>query len=181
MGQGHQRLFAVMSEKDALYAKADFSDADGERAAVLEGEFADLEGWNADYEAAELLSGLGITEDKHYSLMSDLGASEKVRVLGAQSGAYCQRLVQESGLVFAAPGGGFVEARRSHDFAGRGGQLVPGGGQQRSPVAQVGAQQQIGQRGRGSVFCAHTCRSKNAAVASATARAGAGSSAWGQG
>ena len=83
--QGHQRLFAVMSEKDALYAKADFSDADGERAAVLEGEFADLEGWNADYEAAELLSGLGITEDKHYSVMSDLGASEKVRVLLAQA------------------------------------------------------------------------------------------------
>ena len=83
--QGHQRLFAVMSEKDALYAKADFTDADGERAAVLEGEFADLEGWNAEYEAAELLSGLGITEDKHHSLMSDLGASEKVRVLLAQA------------------------------------------------------------------------------------------------
>jgi len=83
--QGHQRLFAVMQEKDTLYAKADFSDADGERAAVLEGEFADLEGWNADYEAAELLSGLGITEDKHYSLMSALGASEKVRVLLAQA------------------------------------------------------------------------------------------------
>ncbi len=83
--QGHQRLFAVMQEKDALYTKADFSDADGERAAVLEGEFADLEGWNADYEAAELLSGLGITEDKHYSVMSDLGASEKVRVLLAQA------------------------------------------------------------------------------------------------
>ena len=83
--QGHQRLWSVMSEKDALYAKADFSDADGERAAILEGEFADLEGWNADYEAAELLSGLGITEDKHYSVMSDLGASEKVRVLLAQA------------------------------------------------------------------------------------------------
>ncbi|TDN40346.1 ATP-binding cassette domain-containing protein [Hymenobacter sp. UV11] len=83
--QGHQRLWAVMSEKDALYAKADFSDADGERAAILEGDFADLEGWNADYEAAELLSGLGITEDKHYSVMSDLGASEKVRVLLAQA------------------------------------------------------------------------------------------------
>ena len=83
--QGHQRLFAVMTEKDALYAKADFTDADGERAAVLEGEFADLEGWNAEYEAAELLSGLGITEDKHYSLMADLGASEKVRVLLAQA------------------------------------------------------------------------------------------------
>ena len=83
--QGHQRLHAVMTEKDALYAKADFSDADGERAAVLEGEFADLEGWNAEYEAAELLSGLGIVEDKHYSLMADLGASEKVRVLLAQA------------------------------------------------------------------------------------------------
>ncbi|GAA3961647.1 ABC-F family ATP-binding cassette domain-containing protein [Hymenobacter antarcticus] len=83
--QGHQRLYAVMTEKDALYAKADFTDADGERAAVLEGEFADLEGWNAEYEAAELLSGLGIVEDKHYSLMADLGASEKVRVLLAQA------------------------------------------------------------------------------------------------
>ena len=83
--QGHQRLHAVMTEKDALYAKADFSDADGERVAELEGEFADLEGWNAEYEAAELLSGLGIVEDKHYSLMADLGASEKVRVLLAQA------------------------------------------------------------------------------------------------
>ena len=83
--QGHQRLYAVMTEKDALYAKADFTDADGERAAVLEGEFADLEGWNAEYEAAELLSGLGIVEDKHHSLMADLGASEKVRVLLAQA------------------------------------------------------------------------------------------------
>ena len=83
--QGHQRLYAVMTEKDALYAKADFSDADGERAAELEGEFADLEGWNAEYEAAELLSGLGIVEDKHHSLMADLGASEKVRVLLAQA------------------------------------------------------------------------------------------------
>jgi ATPase subunit of ABC transporter with duplicated ATPase domains len=83
--QGHQRLFAVMTEKDALYAKADFSDADGERAAELEGEFADLEGWNAEYEAAELLSGLGIAEEKHHALMADLGASEKVRVLLAQA------------------------------------------------------------------------------------------------
>jgi ATPase subunit of ABC transporter with duplicated ATPase domains len=83
--QGHQRLHAVMTEKDALYAKADFSDADGERAAELEGEFADLEGWNAEYEAAELLSGLGIVEDKHHALMADLGASEKVRVLLAQA------------------------------------------------------------------------------------------------
>ncbi len=83
--QGHQRLAAVMAEKEALYAKADFTDADGERAAELEGEFADLEGWNAEYEAAELLSGLGIIEDKHHSRMADLGASEKVRVLLAQA------------------------------------------------------------------------------------------------
>jgi len=82
---GHTRLWKVMEEKDAIYAKADFSDADGERAAELEGEFADLEGWNADYEAAELLSGLGIGEDKHYTMMSDLGTSDKVRVLLAQA------------------------------------------------------------------------------------------------
>ena len=83
--QGHTRLWKVMQEKDALYAKPDFSDADGERAAELEGEFADLEGWNADYEAAELLSGLGIAEDKHTALMGDLGGSDKVRVLLAQA------------------------------------------------------------------------------------------------
>ncbi|WP_019946628.1 ABC-F family ATP-binding cassette domain-containing protein [Hymenobacter aerophilus] len=82
---GHTRLWKVMEEKDALYAKADFSDADGERAAELEGEFADLEGWNAEYEAAELLSGLGISEDKHQTLMGDLGTSDKVRVLLAQA------------------------------------------------------------------------------------------------
>ncbi|RZK33964.1 MAG: ATP-binding cassette domain-containing protein, partial [Hymenobacter sp.] len=86
--QGHQQLSAVMKEKDALYAKYDLgtaTDADGERLGVLEGEFADMSGWDAEYQAAELLSGLGITEDKHYSLMSDLGASEKVRVLLAQA------------------------------------------------------------------------------------------------
>lgn len=82
---GHKRLFDIMQEKDAIYAKADFTDADGERVAELEGEFADLEGWNAEYEAAELLSGLGISEDLHYSLMKDLSGSEKVRVLLAQA------------------------------------------------------------------------------------------------
>ncbi|NVO84253.1 ABC-F family ATP-binding cassette domain-containing protein [Hymenobacter terrestris] len=82
---GHTRLWKVMEEKDTLYAKADFSDADGERAAELEGEFADLEGWNAEYEAAELLSGLGIGENKHQTLMGDLGTSDKVRVLLAQA------------------------------------------------------------------------------------------------
>ena len=82
---GHKRLFDIMQEKDAIYAKADFTDADGERAAELEGEFADLEGWNAEYEAAELLSGLGISEDLHYAQMKDLSGSEKVRVLLAQA------------------------------------------------------------------------------------------------
>jgi ATPase subunit of ABC transporter with duplicated ATPase domains len=82
---GHKRLFDIMQEKDAIYAKADFTDADGERAAELEGEFADLEGWNAEYEAAELLSGLGISENLHYALMKDLSGSEKVRVLLSQA------------------------------------------------------------------------------------------------
>ncbi|TXK46401.1 ATP-binding cassette domain-containing protein [Pontibacter qinzhouensis] len=82
---GHKRLFDIMQEKDAIYAKPDFSDEDGIRAAELEGEFADLEGWNAEYEAAELLSGLGITENLHYSLMRDLSGSEKVRVLLSQA------------------------------------------------------------------------------------------------
>lgn len=82
---GHKRLFDIMQEKDAIYAKADFTEADGERAAELEGEFADMEGWNAEYEAAELLSGLGISESLHYSQMKDLSGSEKVRVLLAQA------------------------------------------------------------------------------------------------
>lgn len=82
---GHKRLWSIMEEKDAIYAKPDFSEEDGLRAAELEGEFADMEGWNAEYEAAELLSGLGISEDLHHSLMKDLGGSEKVRVLLAQS------------------------------------------------------------------------------------------------
>ena len=82
---GHKRLFDIMQEKDAIYAKADFTEADGERAAELEGEFADLEGWNAEYEAAELLSGLGISEDLHYAQIKDLSGSEKVRVLLAQA------------------------------------------------------------------------------------------------
>ena len=86
--QGHQHLAAVMLEKDALYAKYDAgtaTDADGERLGVLEGEFADMSGWDAEYQAAELLSGLGITEDRHLRRMADLGASEKVRVLLAQA------------------------------------------------------------------------------------------------
>ncbi len=82
---GHKRLFEIMNEKDALYAKPDFSDEDGMRASELEGEFADLEGWNAETDAASLLSNLGIEEAKHYMLMKDLGSDIKVRVLLAQA------------------------------------------------------------------------------------------------
>ncbi|GAB3495749.1 ATP-binding cassette domain-containing protein [Spirosoma knui] len=82
---GNQRLYDIMQEKDELYAKADFTDADGERAAELEAEFAEMNGWDAESDAASLLSGLGIKEDIHYSLMSDLNGSEKVRVLLAQA------------------------------------------------------------------------------------------------
>ena len=82
---GHKRLFEIMNEKDTLYAKPDFSDEDGMRASELEGEFADLEGWNAETDAASLLSNLGIEEAKHYVLMKDLGSDIKVRVLLAQA------------------------------------------------------------------------------------------------
>jgi ATPase subunit of ABC transporter with duplicated ATPase domains len=82
---GHKRLYEIMTEKDALYAKPDFSDEDGMRTAELEGEFADLEGWNAETDAATLLSNLGIDESKHYSLMEDLSSDLKVRVLLAQA------------------------------------------------------------------------------------------------
>lgn len=82
---GHKRLFEIMTEKDALYAKPDFSDEDGMRASELEGEFADLEGWNAETDAASLLSNLGIEESKHYTLMGDLPNDVKVRVLLAQA------------------------------------------------------------------------------------------------
>jgi len=83
--QGHTVLWDIMQEKDALYAKADFSDADGIRASELEEKFAELEGWNAESDAAALLSGLGIKEDKHYMLMKDLSGNEKVRVLLAKA------------------------------------------------------------------------------------------------
>lgn len=83
--QGHTVLWAIMKEKDALYAKADFSDADGIRASELEEKFAELDGWNAESDAASLLSGLGIKEDKHYMLMKDLSGKEKVRVLLAKA------------------------------------------------------------------------------------------------
>jgi ATPase subunit of ABC transporter with duplicated ATPase domains len=83
--KGHKRLFEIMEEKDALYAKVDFSDEDGLRAAELEGEFADMEGWNAETDAAELLSNLGITEDLHHMKMGELTGSTKVRILLAQA------------------------------------------------------------------------------------------------
>ncbi len=83
--QGHTVLWDIMKEKDAIYLKEDFSDADGVRAAELEEKFAELEGWNAESDAAALLSGLGIKEDKHYMLMKDLSGNEKVRVLLAKA------------------------------------------------------------------------------------------------
>jgi ATPase subunit of ABC transporter with duplicated ATPase domains len=82
---GHKRLYEIMNEKDALYAKPDFSDADGMRTAELEGEFADLEGWNAETDAATLLSNLGIEESRHYMKMEDMPSELKVRVLLAQA------------------------------------------------------------------------------------------------
>ena len=82
---GHQRLIEIMDEKDALYAKPDFSDEDGIRASELEAEFGDLNGWEAETEAAKLLSGLGIPEAQHTMKMSELTGQEKVRVLLAQA------------------------------------------------------------------------------------------------
>ncbi|WP_438445809.1 ABC-F family ATP-binding cassette domain-containing protein [Gorillibacterium sp. sgz5001074] len=82
---GHAKLFQIMEEKNAIYMKADFSDEDGMRAAELEGEFAELNGWEAESDAANLLTGLGITKDKHDLLMKDLEGNEKVRVLLAQA------------------------------------------------------------------------------------------------
>lgn len=83
--RGHEPLWNVMQEKDAIYAKEDFSDADGLRASELEEKFAEMDGWNAESDAAALLSGLGIKEDLHYKLMKELSGKEKVRVLLAQA------------------------------------------------------------------------------------------------
>lgn len=83
--QGHTVLWNIMKEREELYAKADFTDADGIRASELEEKFAELEGWNAESDAAMLLSGLGVKEDKHYQLMRDIPAKEKVRVLLAKA------------------------------------------------------------------------------------------------
>jgi ATPase subunit of ABC transporter with duplicated ATPase domains len=82
---GHQKLFSIMEERDVLYAKAEFNDKDGIRASELEGEFAELYGWESESEAAELLSGLGISDECHSKLMKDLSGNEKVKVLLAQA------------------------------------------------------------------------------------------------
>ncbi len=82
---GNQRLYDIMKEKDAIYAKEDFSDEDGVRAAELEAEFAEMDGWEAESNAATLLNGLGIETDLHYSLMSDLDGNQKVKVLLARA------------------------------------------------------------------------------------------------
>ena len=82
---GHTVLWEIMKQREALYAKEDFTDEDGIKAAELEEKFAELEGWNAESDAAILLSGLGIKEDKHYTLMGDLSGKEKVRVMLAQA------------------------------------------------------------------------------------------------
>lgn len=82
---GYKELYAIMQEKDELYAKPDFSEEDGIKASELEEKFAEMNGWMAENEAAELLSGLGIAEDKHHMLVEDLSNNEKVRVLLAQA------------------------------------------------------------------------------------------------
>ena len=83
--KGHSQLWDIIQEKDALYAKPDFSDEDGIKAAVLEEKFVDMEGWNAESDAATLLGDLGIKEEFHYTLMKDMSGKNKVRVLLAQA------------------------------------------------------------------------------------------------
>ncbi|CAG0880303.1 unnamed protein product [Darwinula stevensoni] len=82
---GHEQLYSVMLEKDAIYAKADFSDEDGERVGELEALFAEMNGWEAESDAASLLSNLGISEDLHYKTLKELDGKQKVRVLLAQA------------------------------------------------------------------------------------------------
>ena len=82
---GNQRLYEIMKEKDAIYAKEDFTDEDGIRASELEGEFAEMNGWEAESDAATLLNGLGIETELHYAQMADLTGSQKVKVLLAQA------------------------------------------------------------------------------------------------
>lgn len=82
---GNKRLYQILKEKDAIYAKADFSDADGIKASELEAEFAEMNGWNAESEAAEMLTNMGVQPDKHDSLVKDLSGKEKVKTLLAQA------------------------------------------------------------------------------------------------
>ena len=82
---GNQRLYDIMKEKDAIYAKEDFTDEDGIRASELEAEFAEMDGWEAESNAATLLNGLGIETDVHYSLLADLDGNQKVKVLLAKA------------------------------------------------------------------------------------------------
>ncbi len=82
---GHEEMWNIMQEKDAIYMKPDFSEEDGVKASELEEKFAEMDGWNAEPAAASLLSGIGIHEDKHHSLVKDLNGNEKVRVLLAQA------------------------------------------------------------------------------------------------
>ncbi len=82
---GNARLYQIMKEKDAIYAKEDFSDEDGIRASELEGEFAEMDGWEAESNAATLLNGLGIETDLHYATMQDLNGNEKVKILLAKA------------------------------------------------------------------------------------------------
>lgn len=77
---GHKKLYAIMEEKDAIYMKPDFSEEDGLRASELEAEFAEMDGWNAESDAAAMLSGLGISEDLHHVLMKDLAGNQKVKI-----------------------------------------------------------------------------------------------------
>ena len=82
---GNKKLYDIMKEKDAIYAKEDFTDEDGIRASELEAEFAEMDGWNAESDAATLLNGLGVDTDIHYKMMSELDGNLKVKVLLAQA------------------------------------------------------------------------------------------------
>jgi len=83
--RGHASLWQVMKDREVLYAKSDFTEADGIKAAELEEKFAEMDGWNAESDAASLLSGLGIAESFHYSLLKDMGGKDKVKILLAQA------------------------------------------------------------------------------------------------
>ena len=107
---GNKRLYEIMKEKDAIYAKEDFTDEDGVRASELEGEFADLNGWEAESDAATLLNGLGIETDLHYAYMRELDGGQKVKVL-------------QNGLLFR---GGQIDLHGDEQHLGRHAAVVPG-------------------------------------------------------